>query len=79
MHTYFRDVEKNLCAFTQTTLAGASFAPGSSAANLSGVGTDSTLVFIDGFRQTNGPFRRMTQLESTTYRKAATRRDRDIV
>ena len=46
----------------KTTLAGARLAPGGSAANLSGVGTDWTLVLIDGFRQTNGPFRRMTKL-----------------
>jgi iron complex outermembrane recepter protein len=47
---------QNIGAFTQTTLAGSSFSPGGSAANLYGVGTDSTLILIDGFRQTLSPF-----------------------
>ena len=47
---------QNIGAFSQTTLAGSSFSPGSAAANLYGVGFDSTLVLIDGFRQTNSPF-----------------------
>ena len=74
-----QDMEINRCAFTQTTLAGARFLPRGSAANLSGVGTDSTLVLIDGFRQTNGRFQRMTILESTTYRRVATRRARFLM
>jgi iron complex outermembrane recepter protein len=47
---------QNIGAFTQTTLAGASFSPASSAANLYGIGFSSTLVLVDGFRQTNSPF-----------------------
>ncbi len=43
-------------AFTPTVNAGASFSPGGSAANLYGVGFNSTLTLIDGFRQTLAPF-----------------------
>ena len=47
---------QNTGAFTQQVNAGASFSPAGSAANLYGVGIGSTLVLIDGFRLTNGPF-----------------------
>ncbi|MFY9984850.1 MAG: TonB-dependent receptor plug domain-containing protein, partial [Chthoniobacterales bacterium] len=47
---------QNTGAFTQMVNAGASFSPGGSTANLYGVGFSSTLVLIDGFRLTNGPF-----------------------
>ncbi|MFY9984734.1 MAG: TonB-dependent receptor, partial [Chthoniobacterales bacterium] len=47
---------QNVGAFTQTVNSGNTFSPGGSAANLYGVGTNSTLVLIDGFRQTNAPF-----------------------
>lgn len=46
---------QNIGAFTPLVTAGASFSPGSSAANLYGLGISSTLVLIDGFRQTNSP------------------------
>jgi iron complex outermembrane receptor protein len=47
---------QNTGAFTQMVNAGASFSPGGSAANLYGVGFNSTLTLVDGFRMTNGPF-----------------------
>jgi iron complex outermembrane recepter protein len=43
-------------AFTPVVNAGASFSPAGSAANLYGVGFNSTLTLIDGFRQTLAPF-----------------------
>ena len=47
---------QNVAAFTPTVNAGASFSPGGSSANLYGVGFNSTLTLIDGFRQTLAPF-----------------------
>jgi iron complex outermembrane recepter protein len=43
-------------AFTPIVNAGASFSPAGSAANLYGIGFNSTLTLIDGFRQTLAPF-----------------------
>jgi outer membrane cobalamin receptor len=42
---------QNIGAFTQLMNAGASSSPRGSATNLYGLGTSSTLVLIDGFRQ----------------------------
>jgi iron complex outermembrane recepter protein len=47
---------QNVGAFTPIVNAGASFSPAGSAANLYGVGFNSTLTLIDGFRQTLAPF-----------------------
>src|SRR5258707_9347864 len=43
-------------SFTPIVNAGASFSPAGSATNLCGVGFNSTLILIDGFRQTLAPF-----------------------
>ncbi len=47
---------ENVGAFTPTVNAGLSFAPGGSAISLQGLGSQSTLVLIDGHRQTQYPF-----------------------
>ena len=56
MSDVIQKLPQNTGAFTQMVNAGASFSPGGSTANLYGVGFSSTLVLIDGFRLTNGPF-----------------------
>ncbi len=43
-------------SFTPLSFPGASFSPGASAANLRGLGINSTLVLIDGLRQVPYPF-----------------------
>ena len=47
---------QNLQGFTPLVNVGASFSPSASEVNLYGVGTNSTLVLIDGKRQTSFPF-----------------------
>lgn len=47
---------QNTGAFTPSVNAGASFSPGASEVNLYGLGVSSTLVLIDGKRQTLFPF-----------------------
>ena len=47
---------QNVAGFTPLVNAGANFSPGSSAANLRGLGINSTLVLIDGLRQVPFPF-----------------------
>jgi iron complex outermembrane receptor protein len=47
---------QNIAGFTPLVNAGANFSPGSSAANLRGLGINSTLVLIDGLRQVPFPF-----------------------
>jgi iron complex outermembrane recepter protein len=47
---------ENIGSFTPTTNAGASFSPAGSAIGLQGLGSQSTLVLIDGHRQTIYPF-----------------------
>jgi iron complex outermembrane recepter protein len=47
---------QNVGSFTPGVNAGASFSPGASAANLRGLGVNSTLVLIDGHRQVPYPF-----------------------
>ena len=47
---------QNVSGFTPMVNPGASSAPGSSAANLRGLGINSTLVLIDGLRQVPFPF-----------------------
>jgi iron complex outermembrane recepter protein len=46
----------NVSSFTPFVNAGATFSPGASEVNLNGLGTNSTLVLIDGRRQTTFPF-----------------------
>jgi iron complex outermembrane receptor protein len=47
---------QNVAGFTPLVNAGGNFSPGSSAANLRGLGINSTLVLIDGLRQVPFPF-----------------------
>ena len=47
---------QNVGSFTPLSFPGASFSPGASAANLRGLGINSTLVLIDGLRQVPFPF-----------------------
>jgi iron complex outermembrane recepter protein len=47
---------QNVAGFTPLVNAGGNFSPGSSAANLRGLGINSTLVLIDGLRQVPSPF-----------------------
>ncbi len=47
---------QNVGAFTPIVNAGASFSPGASEVNLYGVGFNTTLVLIDGYRQTLFPY-----------------------
>jgi iron complex outermembrane receptor protein len=47
---------QNVGAFTPIVNAGASFSPGGSEVNLYGVGFNTTLVLIDGYRQTLFPY-----------------------
>jgi iron complex outermembrane recepter protein len=47
---------QNVGSFTPLVNPGASFSPGASAANLRGLGINSTLVLIDGLRQVPYPF-----------------------
>lgn len=47
---------QNVGSFTPSVNAGASFSPGASAVNLRGLGVNSTLVLIDGYRQVPYPF-----------------------
>ncbi len=47
---------QNVSAFTPSVNAGSSFSPSASEVNLNGLGTNSTLVLIDGRRQTSFPF-----------------------
>src|SRR3984893_11290449 len=47
---------RNSAAFTPAVNTGASFSPAASEVNLYGLGTNSTLVLIDGKRQTTFPF-----------------------
>ncbi len=47
---------QSIGSFTPIVNAGASFSPAGSATNLYGVGFNSTLILIDGFRQTLAPF-----------------------
>jgi iron complex outermembrane receptor protein len=47
---------QNVGGFTPMANPGASFSPGASAANLRGLGINSTLVLIDGLRQVPYPF-----------------------
>src|ERR1700737_865998 len=47
---------QNSAAFTPAVNPGASFSPAASEVNLYGLGTNSTLVLIDGKRQTTFPF-----------------------
>jgi iron complex outermembrane recepter protein len=47
---------QNVAGFTPQVNSGLSFSPAASAANLGGLGVNSTLVLIDGHRQTAFPF-----------------------
>src|ERR1700751_52062 len=47
---------QNVGGFTPQVSAGTSFSPAASAVNLQGLGVNSTLVLIDGHRQTAFPF-----------------------
>src|SRR6202047_2876497 len=51
-----RRLPQNVGAFTPLVNAGASFSPGGSEVNLYGLGFGTTLVLIDGYRQTLFPF-----------------------
>ena len=50
------DSRKTSAALRRWRIPGASFSPGASAANLRGLGINSTLVLIDGLRQVPYPF-----------------------